>query len=89
MRDLDSSALLRHMKNAEPAMEYWQSFGDVGSTTEVDGALLNAGSLNRDTRRLLDGLVLAVSLLAKKCTAMEREMARVSAEARGPVTPES
>ncbi|HYL14230.1 MAG TPA: hypothetical protein VEV41_14405 [Terriglobales bacterium] len=61
--------VLRHLKNAEPEMDHWQSFGNVGRPTEVDGVLLNAGSFNLDGRRMLDGLVLAVSLLAKKCAA--------------------
>jgi len=69
--------VLRHLKNAEPAIEHWQEFGDVGRSTEVDGVLLNSGRLNQDARHMVDGLVLAVYLLAKKCTSLEKAMAEV------------
>lgn len=66
---------LRHLKNAEPEIEHWQEFGDVGRSTEVDGILMNAGSLEH---HMVDGLVLAVFLLAKKCAALEKEIARTA-----------
>jgi hypothetical protein len=66
---------LRYLKNAEPNIKHWAVSGDVGRSTEVDGILLNAGSLEH---HMVDGLVLAVVLLAKKCAALEREVARTA-----------
>jgi hypothetical protein len=66
---------LRYLKNTEPEIERWQVFGDIGRSTEVDGILMNAGSLEH---RMVDGLVLAVFLLAKKCAALEKEIARTA-----------
>jgi hypothetical protein len=68
---------LRHLKNAEPAIEHWMELGEVGRSTEVSGVLLNSGWLNNDIRHTVDGLVLAVYLLAKKCAAMENRIARL------------
>ena len=68
---------LRHLKNAEPALEHWMEFGNLGRSTEVSGVLLNAGALNIDARHMVDGLVVAVHLLAKTCTALERRIARL------------
>jgi hypothetical protein len=62
--------LLRQLKNAEPAIEHWQEFGEVGRSAEIDGVLANAGALNRDERHMADGLVVAVQLLAKTCAAL-------------------
>jgi hypothetical protein len=73
---------LRHLKNAEPAIEHWQEFADVGRSTEVSGVLLNSGWLDNDARHMVDGLVLAVHLLAKKCAALERDVARLDTNAR-------
>jgi len=70
---------LRHLKNAEPKIEHWQEFGDVGRSAAIDGVLPNAGSLER---HMVDGLVLAVHLLAKKCAALERDVARLDTNAR-------
>jgi len=39
--------------------------------------LANAGALNKDVRRTVDGLVVAVHLLAKTCAALERRIARI------------
>jgi hypothetical protein len=64
--------VLRHLKNAEPVIEQWQKCGDVGRSTEVSGVLLNSGWLNNDMRHMVDGLVLAVYLLAKKCATLEK-----------------
>ena len=61
---------LRHLKNAEPALEHWMEFGDVGRSTEVYGVLLNSGALNKDMRHMVDGLVVAVHLLTKTCAAL-------------------
>jgi hypothetical protein len=68
---------LRHLKNAEPALEHWMEFCDVGRSTEVYGILLNSGALNKDMQHMVDGLVVAVHLLAKTCTALERRIARL------------
>jgi hypothetical protein len=70
---------LRYLKNAEPEIEHWQEFGDVGRSTEVDGILMNAGSLEH---HMVDGLVMAVFLLAKKCAALEKEIARIDLKAQ-------
>jgi hypothetical protein len=48
--------VLRHLKNAEPAIEHWQEFGDVGRSAEASGVLLNSGWLNNDVRHMVDGL---------------------------------
>jgi hypothetical protein len=74
--------VLRHLKNAEPEIQQWQTFGNVGRSTEVDGVLLNSGRLNKDVPCMVDGLVLAVFLLAKKCAALENEVARVDTKVR-------
>jgi hypothetical protein len=66
--------VLRHLKNDEPEIDHWQSFGNVRKSTEVDGVLLNAGFLNQDTRHMVDGLVLAVSFLTKECAALKNEL---------------
>jgi len=66
---------LRYLKNAEPKIEHWQVFGDVGRSTEVDGILMNAGALEH---YMVDGLALAVFLLAKKCAALEKDVARTT-----------
>jgi hypothetical protein len=65
---------LRHLKNAEPAVEHWMEFGDVGRCTELPGVLLNSGALNKDLPHMVDGLVWAVHLLAKTCAALERRI---------------
>jgi hypothetical protein len=65
--------VLRHLKNAEPKISHWLEFGDVGRSTEVSGVLLNSGWLNNDMRHMVDGLVLAVYLIAKKLAALERD----------------
>jgi hypothetical protein len=67
--------VLRHLKNAEPTLENWMEFGDVGRSTEVFGVLLNSGALNNDLRHMVDGLVVAVYLLTKKCVALEKARA--------------
>lgn len=67
--------VLRHLKNAEPAIEHWMEFGDIGRCTEASGVLLNSGWLSKDVRHLVDGLVLAVHLLAKTCAAQEKRIA--------------
>lgn len=66
--------VLRHLKNAEPAIEHWQTFGEVGRSVEIDGVLANAGALNRDTRHLVNGLVVSVHLLAKTCAALRKRI---------------
>ena len=65
--------VLRHLEHTEPDIEHWQTMGDSRST-EVEGILVNAGSFNNSTDRMLSGLVLAVHLLAKKCAALEKEI---------------
>jgi hypothetical protein len=74
--------VLRHLKNAEPALEHWMEFGDVGRSTEVYGVLLNSGALNRDERHMVDGLVVAVHFLAKTCAAQEKRIARLENRGR-------
>jgi hypothetical protein len=71
---------LRHLKNAEPEIEHWMEFGDLGRSTEVYGVLLNSGALNKDMRGMVDGLVVAVHLLAKTCAAQEKRIARLEAD---------
>lgn len=66
--------VLRHLKNAEPAIEHWMEFGDVGRSTEVYGVLLNSGALNKDLLHMVNGLVVAVHLLAKTCAAQEKRI---------------
>jgi hypothetical protein len=73
-----------HLKNAEPAIEQWQEFGDVGRSTEVSGVLLNSGWLNMDVRHMVNGLVLAVHFLDKTCAALEKRIAGL--ENRGPTS---
>jgi hypothetical protein len=68
---------LRHLKNAEPRIEHWMEFGDVGRSTEVHGILLNSGALNKDMRHMVNGLVVAVHLLAKTCDALQRRIAEL------------
>lgn len=46
-----------------------------GRSTEVSGVLLNAGALNSNLYHKVDGLALAVHLLAKTCAALERRIA--------------
>ncbi len=72
--------VLRHLKNAEPAIEHWMEFGNLGRSTEVCGVLLNAGALNSDARHMVDGFVVAVHLLAKSCAAMEGRIAALESE---------
>jgi hypothetical protein len=66
--------VLRHLKNAEPSIEHWMEFGDVGRCAEVDGVLANAGALTHDLRHMVDGLVVIVHLLAKQCAALQRRI---------------
>src|ERR1017187_10355806 len=68
--------VLRHLKNAEPAIEHWQELGEVGRSAEIGGVLANAGALNSDLRHMVDGLTVAVHMLAKTCAAMEKGTAR-------------
>jgi hypothetical protein len=68
---------LRQLKNAEPALEHWIEFGNVGRSDEVSGVLLNSGALNKDLRHMVDGLVVAVHLLAKTCAALQRRIAEL------------
>jgi hypothetical protein len=68
---------LRHLKNAEPEIEHWMEFGDVGRSTEVHEILLNSIALNKDVIHMVDGLVLAVHFLAKKCAAQEKRIAKL------------
>jgi hypothetical protein len=65
---------LRHLKNNEPKLEQWQTFGDIRSTTVAEGVPLNGRALEKDTDQMIAGLVLAVHLLAKKCAALEKEI---------------
>jgi len=62
--------VLRHLKHTEPDIEHWQQMVDSRSI-EIEGILVNAGSFDNSTNRMLGGLVLAVHLLAKKCAALE------------------
>jgi len=64
--------VLRHLKNNEAKIEQWQSFGDIRSTTEVEGVPLNGRALEKDTDQMIAGLVLAVHFLAKKCASLEK-----------------
>jgi hypothetical protein len=66
--------VLRHLKNNEPLIEHWMQFGDVGRCADIQGVLASAGALGRDSRHLIDGLTVAVHLLAKTCTALERRI---------------
>lgn len=61
---------LRHLKETEPELQHWQGFPHVGRSTESEGVLFNAGWLERDTANTVDGLVMAVFLLDKQCTAL-------------------
>lgn len=45
---------LRHLKHAEPEIEHWMEFGDLGRSTEVYGVLLNSGALNKDMRHMVN-----------------------------------
>jgi len=63
--------VLRHLKHTEPDIEHWQQMVDSRSI-EIEGLLVNAGSFDNSTNRMLGGLVLAVHLLAKKCAALEQ-----------------
>jgi hypothetical protein len=74
--------VLRHLKHAEPAIEHWQKFGNVDRSAVIDGVLANAGALNRDLPHLVDGLVVAVHLLAKRCAGLEREIQRLESWGR-------
>jgi hypothetical protein len=69
--------MLRHLKNAEPTLEHWIEFGDVGRSSEVHGILLNSGALNKDMIHMVDGLVLVVHFLAKHCGAQEKRIAKL------------
>jgi hypothetical protein len=69
--------VLRHLKNNEPLIEHWMQFGDVGRCADNQGVLANAGPLGRDPRHLIDGLTIAVHLLAKFCTALEARIAEL------------
>ena len=75
--------VLRHLTNAEPAIEHWMEFGEVSRSTEVSGLLLNSGWLNNDIRHKVDGLVLAVHFLAKTCATLERRVARLENDPKG------
>jgi hypothetical protein len=63
--------VLRHLKRTEPDIEHWQQMVDSRSI-EIEGILVNAGSFDNSTNRMLGGLVLAVHLLAKKSAALEK-----------------
>jgi hypothetical protein len=65
---------LRHLKETEPDLQDWQEFPHVSSSTELDGVLLNGGWLEKDTANTVDGLVLAVFLLDKQCTALRETL---------------
>jgi hypothetical protein len=65
---------LRYLKNVEPTILHWEEMGDVHRCTEVDGVVLNCGALNKDVRHMMDGLVLAVHLLAKKSAELQRRL---------------
>ena len=72
--------VLRHLKNNEPLIEHWMQFGDVGRCADIQGVLANAGALGRDPKHLIDGLTIAVHLLAKFCTALEIRIAELESE---------
>ena len=69
--------VLLHLKDHEPDIKHWMTLGNGGRSVEIQGVLANAGALGRDPRHLIDGLTVAVHLLAKTWTALERRIAEL------------